>query len=258
MIKKGEKDQIDTFSPDMKILRIPATHFLQLSLKFDFIFCRVNNICLMKNQYLSKVFEKNFYKKLITTLQWQNFYKKYMRKFLKEFIKNPKTVGSIIPSSSRLAHSMTKHIDFSRDVIIVEFGPWIWVFTKEVLKKATKNSQIFVFEVQDNFVEELNKIGDPRLVVIHDWAQNIDKYLGDKKADAIISGLPFGSLPKELTSEILAKSHKHLKLNWMYIQFQYFLQNKKDIFNTFKNHSITWQPINFPPAFVYKCHKIHF
>lgn len=181
-----------------------------------------------------------------------------MKKFLREFIKNPKTVGSIIPSSSKLVHSMLKHIDFSHDITIVEFWPWVGNFTKEILKRASKNSQILVFEVQDNFVEELKKINDSRITVIHDWAENIGKYLWDKKADVIISGLPFGSLPKDITKNILSQAHKHLKLNWMYIQFQYFLQNKKDIFNTFKNHSISWQPVNFPPAFIYKCHKIHF
>lgn len=180
-----------------------------------------------------------------------------MKKFLKEFIKNPKTVGSILPSSSKLAHSMIKHIDFSWDLTIVEFGPWIWVFTKNILKKMNKNSHIYVFEVQDNFVEELKKIDDSRITVIHDWAQNISKYLGEKKADVILSWLPFGSFPKELTDEILKESHKNLKYNWLYIQFQYFLQNKKDIYKTFKNHSISWQPLNFPPAFIYKCHKIH-
>ncbi len=152
---------------------------------------------------------------------------------------------------------MLKHIDFSQDIIIVEFWPWIGNFTRQILKKATKWSQIYVFEVQDNFVEELRKIDDPRMHVIHDWAQNLCKYLDWKKADVVVSWLPFWSLPKELTKEILEVAHKNLKFDWIYLQFQYFLQNKKDIHNTFKNHSISWQPVNFPPAFVYKCHKIH-
>lgn len=181
-----------------------------------------------------------------------------MKKFIKAFIKNPKTVWSIIPSSSQLIHSMLKHIDFSRDITIVEFWPWIGNFTKEILKKASIDSHIYLFEVQDNFVEQLKKINDPRLTVIHDWAENIEKHLWTKKADVIISGLPFGSLPKELTIKILKEAHRNLKHNWIFLQFQYFLQNKKDIFATFKNHSITWQPVNFPPAFIYKCQKIHF
>ncbi|MDD2566126.1 MAG: rRNA adenine N-6-methyltransferase family protein [Candidatus Gracilibacteria bacterium] len=181
-----------------------------------------------------------------------------MKRFIKEFIKNPRTIGSVIPSSSRLIHSMLKHIDFSRDITIVEFGPGIGNFTKEILKKVSKDSHVYLFEIKDNFVEHLQKISDPRLTVIHDGAENIEKHLGGKKADYIISGLPFGSLPKELTNKILKETHRNLKHNGIFLQFQYFLQNKKDIFTIFKNHSITWQPVNFPPAFIYKCKKIHF
>ena len=180
-----------------------------------------------------------------------------MRKFLKQFAKNPKWVGSIMPSSSRLIHSMLKHIDFSDDLLIVEYWAWIGNFTKQILKRATPNSRLLVFEIEDEFIEILNKIKDPRVQIIHDWAQNLWKYIDWKSADVIVSGIPFWSLPKELTKEILSVWHKHLKINWLYLQFQYFLQNRKDVFNTFKNCSISWEPVNFPPAFVYKCHKIH-
>lgn len=179
-----------------------------------------------------------------------------MRKFFKEFIKSPKSVWSIIPSSSKLIHSMLKNIDFSRDLTIVEFWPWIWNFTKELLKRSSKNTSIYVFEIQDNFVEDLKKINDPRLKVIHAWAENICEVVWCTKADVIVSWLPFGSLPKWLTENILNEAHKWLRSDWLFLQFQYFLQNKKDIKNVFWNHSISWQPINFPPAFIYKCHKL--
>lgn len=180
-----------------------------------------------------------------------------MRKFLKKFIHSPRSVGSIIPSSSKLIHTMLKDIDYSHDLLIVEFWAWIGNITKWILKRASANSQILVFEIHSEFVEELNKIEDSRIRIIHDWAEKISEYLEGRKADVIISWLPFGSLPKALWKTILDESHKNLKMDGKFVQFQYFLQNKKDIFNTFKNHSISWQPINFPPAFVYKCNKIH-
>jgi phospholipid N-methyltransferase len=180
-----------------------------------------------------------------------------MKKFLKRFLKNPKTVWSIVPSSAKLTNSMLRHIDFSKDLHIVEFWPWIWSFTHQILKRATKDSKLIVFEIHEDFIKELEKIEDPRIQVVHWGAETIWKYVTEKSLDVIISWLPFWSLPKELTKEILSEGHKHMKMWWTFIQFQYFLQNRKDIHDTFKNYSITWQPINFPPAFVYKCHKIH-
>lgn len=180
-----------------------------------------------------------------------------MKTFLKKFIKSPKTVGSFVPSSPRLIGSMLKNIDFKEDLLIVEFWGWTGIITKQILKKASANSVILVFEIHSEFIDELLKIKDSRIKIIHDWAQNIGAYLEWEKADVIISGLPFGSLPKKLGKSILDESHKNLKLNGKFVQFQYFLQNKKDIFNTFKNHKISLQLLNFPPAFIYKCEKIH-
>ncbi|MCK9272351.1 methyltransferase [Candidatus Gracilibacteria bacterium] len=180
-----------------------------------------------------------------------------MKTFLKKFIKSPKTVGSFVPSSHKLISSMLKNIDFLEDLLIVEFGAGTGVITKQILKKISPNSKILVFEIHSEFIDELNKIKDPRVKIIHDGAQNITNYLNGEKADVIISGLPFGSLPKKLGKSILDESHKNLKLNGKFVQFQYFLQNKKDIFNTFKNHKISLQLLNFPPAFIYKCEKLH-
>lgn len=180
-----------------------------------------------------------------------------MKKFIKEFIKNPKSVWNVFPSSSKLVHSMIKDIDFSKDLTIVEYWPGTGIFTREILKRASKNSKIYVFEIETNFVEDLKKITDERLIVMHEWAENICKHLWEKNVDVIVSWLPFGSLWSAFAKIILAESHKALKFNWIYLQFQYFLSNKSDIFNAFKNHKITLQLLNVPPAFVYKCHKIH-
>ena len=153
---------------------------------------------------------------------------------------------------------MVRHIDFSKDLTIVEFGPWIGTMTKQMLSKATPNTKIYAFEVKKAFVEELEKIQDPRLIIIHNGAEKIAEYLKEVRADIILSWLPFWSLPKELTAVVLKEAHRHLKPNGMYLQFQYLPLHRKQITSTFKNSKLYWQPLNFPPAFVYKCHKIHF
>lgn len=180
-----------------------------------------------------------------------------MKKFVKQFIKNPRLVGSIIPSSPMLADTMTKWIDFSKDITIIELWAGTWVFTKHILSKISANSKIIVFEIQEDFIKELKKIEDSRVTIIHDWAEKIQEYLNWEKVDIILSWLPFGSLPKKLWQQILKECYNNLKVNWSFIQFQYLLWNRRDIYKIFKNHSISWQPINFPPAFVYKCKKLN-
>ncbi len=178
-----------------------------------------------------------------------------MKKFFKAYVKNAKVTWSIIPSSKRLVNSMLKHIDFSKDIIIVEFWAWLWTFTKIILEKASSKSQVFAFEINDDFIFELNKINDPRLKIINDWAQNIWSYFKEEEVDVIVSWLPFWSLWKKFCIEVLEEAYKVLIKNWLYLQFQYFLTNLKEIKSIFKNKKIFFEPINIPPAFIYKCHK---
>lgn len=178
-----------------------------------------------------------------------------MKRFIKAYIKDTKKTWSLFPSSAKLINSMLKHVDFSEDLNIVEYWPWLWHFTKSILSRASKKSKITIFEVNDEFIKELQKIEDPRLKIIHGWAENINSYMKDGEVDAIVSWLPFGSLGKTFCLKVLNASYKVLKKDWIYLQFQYFLSNLSDVKWVFWNHELFFEPINFPPAFIYKCYK---
>ncbi len=59
---------------------------------------------------------------------------KYSKLFLTlEFIKKPLVIGTITPSSKKLAKRVMERIDFSSAETIVEYGPGTGVFTKEII-----------------------------------------------------------------------------------------------------------------------------
>ena len=58
-----------------------------------------------------------------------------MLNFLKEYIKHPRTVGAVAPSSRRLANGMMMPIDFENASCILEFGPGTGVFTEELIRR---------------------------------------------------------------------------------------------------------------------------
>lgn len=180
--------------------------------------------------------------------------------FAKEAIKNYKTSGTIIPSSRFLAHKMLKRIDFSTSNVIVELGPGNGAFTKEILKKLKPNTLLICFEINDAFYDELSLINHPQLKVIKASAEFLDvelEKIGIKSVDYIVSSIPLSILPKPLSKIILQQSHKVLKQNGFFIQFQYSLFYYKELKNIFskKNISLAFEAINFPPAFVYYCSK---
>lgn len=170
-------------------------------------------------------------------------------------IEDFKTKGMVWQSSKFLINKMISNIDFKSDIKIVQFWSWKAVFQKQILKKLSKNSKLIVFEINEKCNKYAEKINDTRHIYINDSAENIEKYVNEE-IDVIISTLPFWSLPKEILKNIIWKSEKILKKWWIFLQYQYFLQNKKDIEKIFwKKCKLSFEAINIPPAFIYKIEK---
>lgn len=179
--------------------------------------------------------------------------------FFKEAVKNYKTSGTVVPSSRFLADKMLKEIDFSKARVIVELGPGNGAITHSILKKVNSSAVVICFEINDAFYEELKEINHPQLIVLKSSAEKIKEEiekLGYDKADHIISSLPLTIIPKKISSNILLESYRFLKTNGMFIQYQYSLTYYKKLKEVFgKNIALSFEPLNFPPAFVYKCVK---
>lgn len=178
--------------------------------------------------------------------------------FTRQYIKNPRTVGAIVPSSEKLAYKMVEDINFLNASCIVEYGPGTGVFTERILNKK-KDSTIFIaIEYNRDFCEILNdKFGDKKnFILINDSAENLKEYL-DKynidKVDYIVSGLPFASLPNTMSNRILTATKEILKGEGEFITFQYSLFKMKlfkSYFSKIKRKKVF---LNLPPAYVLKC-----
>ncbi|MFM7668694.1 MAG: class I SAM-dependent methyltransferase [Bacteroidota bacterium] len=181
------------------------------------------------------------------------------KSFLKEFIRENKTVGSLTPSSRFLASKMLENIDYSKIKVIVELGPGTGVFTREIVKKLPEDVFFLVFELNEEFYLQLkDEFNQPNVVVIHDSAHLILNYLKEynfENADIIISSLPFANFDESLRSSILSKVYETLVQDGKLIQFQYSLQSKNVLKTMFKEVKIGFTALNIPPAFVYTCIK---
>ena len=180
--------------------------------------------------------------------------------FLKESIKNLKTLGTVTPSSRFLAERMLKGIDFSKVNVLVEFGPGNGAITKLILQKLPPHATLICFEINDNFYRQLLEIDNPQLIVVKSSAEKIEEELNKLNFDKtchIISSLPLTIIPEEVTNEILEKSFHVLENKGTFIQFQYSLRYFKKLKNVFNQSiSLDFEPLNFPPAFVYHCKKV--
>ncbi len=173
--------------------------------------------------------------------------------FFRESLRNIRRTGTITRSSKSLCKHMVKYVDYKEANLIVELGAGDGVITKYILKRMRKDTKLISFEVNVEFCKRLRSIEDPRLIVIEDSAENLEKYLNQyqfKKVDAVISAIPFVSLPDELGLTIVGECERFLKKGGKFTQMHYSLLSKKLYQKVFGNVSIHFVPINIPPAFV--------
>lgn len=178
-----------------------------------------------------------------------------MWKFLREYIIAPNTIGAVAPSSRHLAAAMAASIDFDKARCIVEYGAGTGVFTREVAARKRPGTAMIVIEQNDRFYEILRKQfqGIAGVALIHGDAGNVCGYLkeqGFQYADYIISGLPFTSLPEQVSRRILSQTQNAIGAEGVFTTFQYTLLRKQFLEEYFHIRKIgrIWR--NLPPAYV--------
>lgn len=179
--------------------------------------------------------------------------------FFSTFIKYPKEIGSIVPSSKFLIDEILKNIDFKNAKYIVEYGSGTGRITKEILKRARKDAKIICIEINKKFCSYLRRtIKDKRVIIINDSAENIKQYLKKydiPKIDYVISGLPFSSLDVEEKCTIIEETKDTLKNNGKFVVYQFLNNFKRYLYNYFSKISMKFVPFNIPPCFVFVCEK---
>lgn len=178
---------------------------------------------------------------------------------LSSFVKNPKEVGAVAPSSKFLTKEIIESIDFGASRNIVELGPGLGTFTKAILEKASPKARLFCFEVNKKFCSYLEKnVVDDRLLVVNACAEKISSYFKKfniKEADCIVSGLPFLNFPEPKKRKIIQEVRNSLSSNGRFILFQYTNGLSKLLKSQFSKVDRKFVPLNVPPSFVYVCGK---
>ena len=175
--------------------------------------------------------------------------------FLIEFIKHPLTIGAVAPSGKSLSKKMMEPIDFSSANVIVEYGPGPGSFTRELVARRNEGTTLILIEQNENFCALLEEEfgGQQDVHIIHGSAENADQYLtkhGFDHADYIISGLPFTSLPKVVSNNILEATKRALGESGQFATFQYSLVKKAFFEEHFQITNILREMKNLPPAYV--------
>ena len=177
--------------------------------------------------------------------------------FIYQFLNKPKTVGAITPSSRYLTKKILSFVDFKKEgLVLLEYGPGTGPFTSEIVKYLKPTDQLIVIELNPKFAIDLKeKFKDYKNVKIHeDCVANTQKILdkeGIKQVDYIISGIPFSSLPKDVTEDILINTKLIMSNTTLFLTFQYSKFKKESFEKYFEIIDVKFVFRNIPSAFVF-------
>jgi phospholipid N-methyltransferase len=175
-----------------------------------------------------------------------------MAMFFRGFLKHPVMVGSIIPSSRTLIKRMLQPVDWAATKVFVEYGPGVGTFTRPILERLAPDAALVTIDTNPEFCNYLkHSITDPRLHVVHGSAAEVSEILdrlGLGRADYIISGLPFSTLPPGVGSLIAKATAETLRPGGAFLVYQFHPKVRAIIAPYFDRVDHAFEMRNVPPA----------
>jgi phospholipid N-methyltransferase len=180
--------------------------------------------------------------------------------FARNFFRHPRMLGSIVPSSRFLIKQLLEPVNWGRARVIVEYGPGVGTITSEVLRRMRPEGTLIAIEMNPDFVSYLQKsITDPRLRVVAGSAAEVEEILGRcgfSRADYIISGIPFSTIPAPVRERILRATHDALESGGAFLVYQFSTRVLQDLKRIFGYVGRKFEPLNVLPAHLFFCQPV--
>lgn len=189
--------------------------------------------------------------------------------YLKQYLRAPKQIGAVAPSSDQLAERMIETIDFSKAKAIAEFGPGPGGVTAVLLRRLQPSTRFFAIEANPEMCRAFRQ-RFPSVALCEGSAEQVGEFASQQGLpaqgglDAIVSGLPWAAFSTQLQRSILRAALIALRPGGQFVTFAYsagvylpagrrFAALLPEHFSSITKSRGVW--LNIPPAFVYRCVK---
>lgn len=169
--------------------------------------------------------------------------------FMREFVRNPRQMGAICPSSPFLARRMASLVP-QGEGIVVELGPGGGAVTAALLNQGIDANELVLVERSAFLCRQLSK-RFPGVQLIEGDAMHLSRFdaLRQQPVRAVVSSLPLRSLPRLVVRQILDQVALVSGPGTVLIQFSYALHGSyQGLAHGFERDQahLVWR--NLPPA----------
>ena len=170
--------------------------------------------------------------------------------FISQFLRNPKSVGSLLPSSPLLARTMAKFVPKKDNLCVIELGPGTGSITNALINVGLDKNSLTCIEMSPELVTLLKK-RFPDLNILEGDASNLKEILSHNagQVNAIVSSLPLRSIPNDIVEKIIDQMYAVLEDDGVIIQFTYDLRaSRSPLLGKFARVKSKIVVGNVPPA----------
>lgn len=144
--------------------------------------------------------------------------------FFMQYLRNPKEIGAIAPSSAALGSAITREIG-PGDAPVIELGPGTGTLTRSILERGISPRDLALVESNPEFVPQLERDFPGARVLCMNAARLASiELFKDRKAGAAVSGIPFLMLDRDEATAILAGVLAWMRPEAAIYQFTYGLR----------------------------------
>lgn len=183
--------------------------------------------------------------------------------FLKEFLRKPAMMGTMVPLNRASAEALTEGIGLETAGAVAEFGPGTGAVTSSLLPRLKPGCDFFAIEMSPDLTAALRR-RFPGVQVYTDDAANLAAIMrrhGVERLDAVVSSLPWTLFPGEMQDRLLGATAAALRPGGCFTLVTYrprmmprvapLLTRLRRHFRRVERTRFIWN--NIPPAFVYRC-----
>lgn len=175
--------------------------------------------------------------------------------FLRGFLRHPAQVGSVIPSSHRLEQHLVRSAGIAQARTVVELGPGTGGTTAAMLQALPTAGRLLAVELDPTFHQHLaQQLDDPRLLLELGSAEKIAEFLAARRLpapDAIVSGIPFSTMPPEVSDRIAATIAQVLRPGGRFVAYQVRAHVASFVTPYLGKPHKRWEVVNIPPVRVF-------